>query len=390
MKTLMSGQRLEILDDTLQIRIDGKNPEDIAISLFAGSGIIVPLERQSDREWSLSSLKRYPKYDIVAYIKDDRQGGFVNEKMPLTLTINDEQHQLGHPTQQLAALIIAEHYVKDGKPRLKICNEGYTFGINAYARSRGYEAMDVPFVRRGSASPAPSPAPRPWDNGGQGGFDTRRHQPVGSGSGVRVAPGLIVTNAHVIDEGQSFSIGRTSDLLQPIAVDPQHDLALLQGGPDGKCLPIRLGTPLWLGEGVIAAGYPLVDILGSDLKVTTGNVSGLTGGMGDISRFQFTAPIASGSSGGAIVDEAGNLVGITAAALAHQEMRNRGGTSENVNFGVRAALVYEMIAAAGMALPSLAPTSSMEISASAGMGQNARRDISNRLRQAVVSIQVMR
>jgi S1-C subfamily serine protease len=129
-------------------------------------------------------------------------------------------------------------------------------------------------------------------------------------------------------------------------VDPLHDLALLQGPVGRLALPIRIASPIWLGEAIMAAGYPLMDVLGADLKVTTGNISGLTGSHGDISRFQFSAPIGSGSSGGAIIDEDGNLVGITAASLAHQNFRDRGSISENVNFGVRAAMVYELIAAA--------------------------------------------
>ena len=375
MKTLQSGQRIELVTDDLVIRIEGKNAEDIGIAIFTDGSRINALEHIDPRTWSLSGARRSQKYDIVAYIRDDTQGGFINEKMPFTLTINGQMHQLGHPAQQLAALIVAEHYVKDGKSRLKICNEGYAFGIDAYARAHGYDQAQIPLRRRRNRQSQPRPTPSPFDYERS---NSGRSQPLGSGSGVRVAPGLIITNAHVIEEGNQFSIGRSSDLLTPLAVDPLHDLALLQGGPDGMSIPIRLGGPIWLGESVIAAGYPLVDILGSDLKVTTGNVSGLVGPMGDVSRFQFTAPIASGSSGGAIVDECGNLVGITAAALAHQEMRDRGGTSENVNFGVRSALVYEMIAAVGMA-PS-------------GVGlltDSSRREVSNRLRQAVVSIQVM-
>jgi hypothetical protein len=41
-------------------------------------------------------------------------------------------------------------------------------------------------------------------------------------------------------------------------------------------------------------------------------------------------------------------VGITSASLAHRDVRERGSISENVNFGVKASLVYELIAAAGM------------------------------------------
>jgi S1-C subfamily serine protease len=111
--------------------------------------------------------------------------------------------------------------------------------------------------------------------------------------------------------------------------------------------------------------------------VSTGNISGLTGSIGDVSRFQFTAPIGSGSSGGAVIDEFGNLVGITSASLAHGSMRERGSISENVNFGIRAALVYEMLGAAGIESPAL-PLSR----------DNNRREVVQRLRSSVVSIAV--
>ena len=94
-----------------------------------------------------------------------------------------------------------------------------------------------------------------------------------------------------------------------------------------------------------------------------------------MSRFQFSAPIGSGSSGGAIIDEFGNLVGVTSASLAHENMRNRGSISENVNFGIRAALVYEMAAAAGADLPPLAIST-----------DNLRRNVVARARNAVVPI----
>src|SRR3546814_6676712 len=81
---------------------------------------------------------------------------------------------------------------------------------------------------------------------------------------------------------------------------------------------------------------------GAGLKVSPGNVSGLKGWEGDVARFQFTAPIGSGSSGGAILDESGNLVGITSYSLAHGNLRDRGAISENVNFGIKVSLVHEM------------------------------------------------
>src|SRR3546814_5592010 len=77
-----------------------------------------------------------------------------------------------------------------------------------------------------------------------------------------------------LEGGSNFKIGRGGNNLTMIAVDPMHDLAILQGDVDGIPLPMRNTAAIWLGESVLAAGYPLMDLLGADLKVSTGNVSG--------------------------------------------------------------------------------------------------------------------
>jgi S1-C subfamily serine protease len=163
-----------------------------------------------------------------------------------------------------------------------------------------------------------------------------------------------------------------------LGVDRLHDLAILQGDVRGTPVPMRNVAAIWLGEEILAAGYPLMDLLGADLKVSTGNVSGLKGWEGDVARFQFTAPIGSGSSGGAILDECGNLVGITASSLAHANIRDRGAISENVNFGIKVALVHEMLAASGVDVPVA------ELSTDTN-----RRSVVSRLRESVVSIVVI-
>ena len=164
-----------------------------------------------------------------------------------------------------------------------------------------------------------------------------------------VAPGLVATNAHVVEGGAAFALEADGTRAEGrvVAVDPMHDLALLRTELAGAPLPLRLSRPLELGEDVVAAGFPLREILGANLKVTTGNVSGLHGLGDDVSRFQFSAPIGSGSSGGAVTDAAGNLVGIAASSLAHEDLRARGATSENTNFAIKAVMVSEMIAATG-------------------------------------------
>jgi S1-C subfamily serine protease len=334
-------------------------------------GAVVPFEEQGGGSWYHSDLTSVgDNVEIVAYIIDDRQGGFVNESYPLEVSNQGEMFEFPQTDQHLAAVIIAEVYHKDGSHRLKVCNDGFTFGIDAYTRARNLPGIEIPF--RASGTVAQPRQPQPGHRS-----EARPGQRIGTGSGVVVGSDLIVTNAHVIEDGRLFRVGRAQDPLLPVAIDPMHDLALLQGPLSGTVLPASFGAHVWLGQNIMAAGYPLMDVLGADLKVTTGNISGLTGGMNDVSRFQFTAPIGSGSSGGAIVDEYGNLMGITSAALSHGDLRERGSISENVNFGIKVSLIGELLSAAGLSVPPANPA-----------GSNDRREVVNRMRASVVSISV--
>jgi len=373
MTTPRPGERLQIADAVdFQVRFTGRDAARVAMAAIDRSGSIVAFEDRGQGEWHLPSFAGLGEehFEVVAYIVDDRQGGFVNHAYPAEVTVGGETYRFPEPDPQLAAVIIAEIYVKGGVRRMKVSNDGYTFGIDAYARARNLSGAEIPFRDK----PAPPPGTQRWGDG-DGPPRPAPGQILGSGSGVIVGLDLVVTNAHVVEGGDTFKLGQTRQALTIVAVDPVHDLALLQGEVKGVAPPLRLGSPVWLGESVMASGFPLMDVLGTDLKVTTGNISGLTGSMGDVARFQFTAPIGSGSSGGAVIDEFGNLVGITCSSLAHHNIRDRGAISENVNFAVRAALVFEMIAAAGLPLPQTSQST-----------DGNRREVVNRLRTSVVSI----
>lgn len=362
------GERLSV-DDAAACRLHlrGQHADRIAVVAVSPQGAFRALERGSGAgEWHLPSLADLGDHaELLLFIHDERGGGFVNDSYPLTVELGGTSYDFPAPLDQLAAVIIAEVYMRNGARRVKVANEGFTFGVEAFARARNFPVDAIPGRQRHS--------------GGHHGDHDRRSAPpgtpLGSGSGVLVAPGIVVTNAHVIHGGNHFTLGRGKQALTVLAVDPMHDLALLQGDIPGEPLPMRNVAAIWLGEAILAAGYPLMDLLGADLKVSTGNVSGLKGWEGDVSRFQFTAPIGSGSSGGAILDECGNLIGITASSLAHGELRERGSISENVNFAIKVALVHEMLAASGIDVVR-GPLST----------DNNRRDVVQRLRNSVVSI----
>lgn len=165
----------------------------------------------------------------------------------------------------------------------------------------------------------------------------------GSGSGVVISSdGLILTNNHVVSQGAlsvTFSDGRTvpAELVQ---ADPVTDLAVIKAQGVNDAQPIVYGSSaeLAVGETVYAMGSPL----GLSGTFTSGIVSALhrpvvpqadarSGSSSVIDAIQTDAPINPGSSGGALVDGAGNLVGITSAIASLSS--GMGGQSGSIGLG---------------------------------------------------------
>jgi len=145
----------------------------------------------------------------------------------------------------------------------------------------------------------------------------------GSGSGVILdAAGLIVTNDHVVSAGTSYEVvlsdGRTKYEATLVGTDPLTDLAVLRIDAAGL-RPITLGDTesLRVGDAAVAVGSPLGLEGGPSLTVGVLSAFGrqVQVSADDIlyGMLQTDAPITQGSSGGALVDTRGRLIGITTA-----------------------------------------------------------------------------
>ena len=146
---------------------------------------------------------------------------------------------------------------------------------------------------------------------------------VGSGSGVIIREdGYIVTNNHVIDGATKIEVTLNTNQTYPatlVGTDPATDVALLKIDASGlPVIPFGDSDKLRLGEWVIAIGSPY------DLRstITAGIVSAkgrsmpnYTGEFKIESFIQTDAAVNPGNSGGALVDRAGNLVGINTAII---------------------------------------------------------------------------
>tara|TARA_B100001758_G_scaffold67294_1_gene56271 strand:- start:33 stop:1001 length:969 start_codon:yes stop_codon:yes gene_type:complete len=151
--------------------------------------------------------------------------------------------------------------------------------------------------------------------------------PNGGGSGVVISKdGLIMTNHHVIDESNEvrviFEDGRMYES-QIIGSDKLTDVGLLKINA-ANLFPISIGNSdiLSVGDLAVAIGHPLT--LGAAPTVTSGVVSALArrldvgsetmgSGVTLFGLIQTDAPITRGSSGGALINNNGELIGITTA-----------------------------------------------------------------------------
>lgn len=146
--------------------------------------------------------------------------------------------------------------------------------------------------------------------------------PTGSGSGVVIdAGGTLVTNEHVVGRGGAvrvvFADGRSYDA-ELVGTDPLTDLAVISIDAIGLTA-VELGATvdMAIGDTAIAVGSPLG--LAGGPSVTLGVLSAFDRRLqvaADTELFgllQTDAPITRGSSGGALVDAEGRLIGITSA-----------------------------------------------------------------------------
>lgn len=172
----------------------------------------------------------------------------------------------------------------------------------------------------------------------------RRRKQNSLGSGVIVeADGYIITNNHVIKNGNDYRVvlaDKREFKAKLLLQDPKTDLAILKIDTKGeKLATVALGDSdvVEVGDLVLAIGNPF----GVGQTVTSGIVSALARNRVGISSYQFfiqtDAAINPGNSGGALVDMKGRLVGINTAIY------TRSGGSNGIGFAIPVNMVKSVI-----------------------------------------------
>jgi len=177
-----------------------------------------------------------------------------------------------------------------------------------------------------------------------------------SGSGFAVSSdGYVITNNHVIEDCQEVVVHtKENDIrMRIVTYDTQNDLALLKGDfTPTSVFPLSTNRPELLQD-IYVAGYPFGKNISTSVKVTKGIISSLTGIGNNFSNIQIDAAIQSGNSGGPILDDMGNVVGVAVSKLDAKYMfENFGSIPENTNFGIKSSVVRSVLDSSSVDIPA--------------------------------------
>lgn len=166
-----------------------------------------------------------------------------------------------------------------------------------------------------------------------------------TGTGFALNRGYIVTNYHVVDGATKIKVCSCNENSQQeysvtvVGVDKVNDLALLKINvtyTDSE-IPYTISQKISeTGEEVFVLGYPLTQLMGNEIKLTTGIISAKSGFDGNVNNYQISAPVQPGNSGGPLFDNKGNLVGIVVAGINND-------VAQNANYAIKTSCLINLV-----------------------------------------------
>lgn len=173
--------------------------------------------------------------------------------------------------------------------------------------------------------------------------DKKDRQPKGvsMGTGWPVTSKHVVTNFHVVRDGDQFELITTDKRKIPAKLlirDAVNDLAILEVTSEDElppALPLAKSRPK-IGAQTFTIGFPYPDLMGTAPKLTTGFINSLSGLRDDPRTYQISVPVQPGNSGGPLLNMNGEVIGIVTSKLNAMLMfKWTGDVTQNVNYAVK-------------------------------------------------------
>lgn len=311
-----SFPRIEMNEDSVMHYLQSHKTEDIeGVYKITGTGFSftkIAVIRQDERIclFYLQDNSPFQQGDIIAYL------------------------ELVENNLYIATYIMEDKSIREGLAQYN----DFSLRIGLRTNKDGKEEMDILAIKLKIKGINTQKNPSSTDNGTM----------VATGSGFFVSDRIIATNYHVVENADSVKIrvkGKSeivSYYAKVLITDKTNDLALVSitdrkfAGVQAIPYKFYLDTKD-VGTSIFTMGYPLSQILGTEIKITDGIISSKTGFEGDIVTYQITAPIQPGNSGGALFDKNGVLVGITNAVVP---------SAENVGYAIKTIYLKNLIESA--------------------------------------------
>ena len=345
-----------------------KSTEQLERKVKAAEASVLALKRDKDRIWVIPENSRTAKEPLIVSVLPD---SFILEELDSReskrlVRTADVQSDIAKLLEGFAAV---DHYaVLYFRPStlpdfvaVKIAvSEGEGFEV-------GYDVVEdgkvVSFASNAGADAVPDETEKnqePKSSADEGGGVKvsvedleARGEPISCGSGFYVSDdGFFVTNHHVVAGSGSCFVGlkglgwRRATL---VAVNEQHDLALLRVQAASVPVSILHSDGVKLGQTAATVGFPNIQLQGILPKLSKGEISGLAGLQDDPESFQISLPVQPGNSGGVLFDAQGNAIGVVNARINQAAAFATTGThAENVNYAVKSGVLLSWLVGLGM------------------------------------------
>lgn len=158
--------------------------------------------------------------------------------------------------------------------------------------------------------------------------------------------GYLLTNLHVIQGARKLFVRRGGESFpaQVLKIDRVNDMAVLKVEGEFMPLPMLSSRSVSLGEPVFTIGFPNAAMQGLEPKLTRGEINSLSGAKDDPRHFQMSVAIQPGNSGGALVTEEGNVIGVVTRRLNDVNTLERTGLlPQNVNYALKSSFVLAFL-----------------------------------------------
>ena len=170
---------------------------------------------------------------------------------------------------------------------------------------------------------------------------------ISTGTGFAICQsGYIVTACHVVEDADTIQVKFPGEKWTPAQVVKKsytNDIAILK--TDTMLSNVLVLTDdMKLGQKIFTIGYPVPGLLGVEPKYAEGNISSLTGIVDEASLMQVSVPLQPGNSGGPLLNERGQVVGMATSAAKVESFYEATGTlPQNVNWAIKSSFIKPLM-----------------------------------------------